>query len=328
MEKSPVSPVGKIEKFNEFVNPNPILEKQELYRQIMSEIESVQILENDKDSEGNLLAPNGQKSNLPELEWKITRTPSFLKSFGNWKEKYNKDQYDLWLKYQEKKTCEDDIKDYHDYKEYRINQSLRALDNIRNENKDTEDKIYFEKYHLDNIKEDEAFYQRDITRLSQKISKLQAELINSGFNIHSYDLDYTKVLDENGEPLILYRGTDFSPDENSKFTIPNKNIQGKDFEVGVFFGKKEEAKHHHEGRKNEGKESKLYKVFVNGRNFKIFDSKPNYWHDPEDIKKLQRGYDGLWVKNYENQETRVGNEVNILDYVAFNPEDVLIVDIE
>ncbi|MDQ3245052.1 MAG: hypothetical protein M3P22_01770 [bacterium] len=329
MEKPAVNTVNKVElPQTEKSVEHFLISKQELYKNIMQEVDSISILENDKDKEGNLIAPNGKKSNLPELEWKMTRTPSFLKFFGNWKEKYNKEQYDLWLKYQEKQTCEDYIKEYQGYKESQKSSSLQALNNIRNDNRESENKAYWEKYHLNHIKENDAFYQKDIIRLSQIISKLQANLINSGFNIHSSDLDYTKVLDENGEPLLLYRGTDFLPNENGKFVIPKKNIRGNDFEVGVFFGNEEEAKHHHEGRKIEGKESKLYKVFVNGRNFRIFDSKPNYWHDPKDTKTWQGKYDGLWVKRNENAETRNENSVNIFDYVAFNPDDVLIVDIE
>jgi hypothetical protein len=317
-----------IEKFRKFVSKkeNSVLEKQELYKKIKSEIESVFISENDKDKEGNLLAPNGKKSNLPELEWKMTRTPSFLKFFGNWKEKYNKEQYDLWLKYQEKQTCEDYIKTYQEHQERQRKQSLQALENIRTGEYSEKEK--WEKYHLDHIKEYDQFYQKDIIRLSQRISKLQAELINSGFNTHSYDLDYTKVLDENGEPLLLYRGTDFTPDESGKFVIPKKKINGNEFEVGVFFGNEEEAKHHHEGRKIEGKTSKLYKVFVNGRNFKIFDSKPNYWVNPKDSQGWRGKYDGVWVKQNENEETRTDTKVNLFDYIAFNPNDVLIVDVE
>jgi len=327
MEQLPKN-INNMEKKSKEIDSSLLIEKQELYRQIISEIEGVEILEIDKNNEGNLLAPNGKKSNLPELEWKMTRTPSFLKFFGNWKEKYNKQQYNLWLKYQEKQTYEDYIKEYQEEKESQKSKSLQALNNIRNENRESEDNAYWEKYHLNHIKEDDSFYQKNIIRLSQRTSKLQADLINSGFNIHSSDLDYTKILDENGEPLLLYRGTDFTPDENSKFVIPKKNIQGNDFEVGVFFGNEEEAKHHHEGRKIEGKESKLYKVFVNGRNFRIFDSKPNYWHNPDDAKTWQGKYDGLWVKQNENTETRNENGVNIFDYVAFNPSDILIVNVE
>ncbi len=300
MEKSKNSLTESIQSKEQ--NNHPALEKQELYKKIKSEIGSVVIGEDDKDLEGNLLAPNGKKSNLSELEWKMTRTPSFLKFFGNWKEKYNKEQYDLWLKYQELQSHEDWVT--------KINEEIEHF-----RNSTINDEM---------IKS----WQEKKVIVSHRISKIHAELINSGFNVHSYDLDYTKVLDENGEPLLLCRGTDFTPDENGKFTIPEKTIFGKDFKVGVFFGNAEEAKHHHEGRKTEGKNSNLYKVFINGRNFKIFNSKPNYWSNPKDSKGWQDKYDGLWVKKNEKEDTRTENGVNLFDYVAFNPEDVLIVDIE
>ena len=37
-----------------------------------------------KDKDGNLLAPNGKKSNLNEKLWRTVRTPTFLKWFGDW----------------------------------------------------------------------------------------------------------------------------------------------------------------------------------------------------------------------------------------------------
>jgi hypothetical protein len=311
MEKSRIDQVSKIkiEKSNE----SSLLEKQELYKKIQAEIETVLIEKNDRDLEGNLLAPNGKKSNLPEQEWKMTRTPSFLKSFGNWKEKYNKEQYDLWLKYQEKQTCEDYIKKYQEYqKKHRSN--LLKFD-LKEYAKD------FELRQIDT-------WQKDIIRLSHKVSKLHAELINAGFNLHSYDLDYAKVLDENGEPLLLVRGTDFAPDEHGKFVIPKKEIEGKEYEVGVFFGKESEAKFHLEGRKKEGKIPKLYKAFVNGRNFRVFDSKPHYWNDPSDHQGWQEKYDGLWVKENSEGDTHNASGINMMDYVCFDPNEILIVGVE
>jgi uncharacterized protein with ATP-grasp and redox domains len=57
------------------------------------------------------------------------------------KEKYNKEQYNLWLKYQEKQTCEDYIKEYQEEKESQKSKSLQALNNIRNENRESEDNL-------------------------------------------------------------------------------------------------------------------------------------------------------------------------------------------
>lgn len=324
MEQKSSTPRVRVES----TTSEELLKKQELFNAIQLELDGVVIEEKDKDTEGNLLAPNGKKSNLPELEWKMARTPSFLKFFGNWKQKYNKEQYDLWLKYQEKQTYEDYLKDEEKFKNYHTNSSLQALDNIRRDKEKYSDAESWEKYHLSQIKERNTNAQKYIVHLSHKLSQLQSELVNSNFNINSYDLDYTKVLDENGEPLLLYRGTDFAPDEKGKFVIPKKEISGKEFEVGVFFGNETEAKHHHEGRKIEGKSSKLYKAFVNGRNFKVFDSKPNYWNDPKDTKEWQGKYDGVWVKKNKGEDLHTKDGVNLFDYIAFDPNDILIVDIQ
>lgn len=314
MERSSVNPFTKT-GLSQIEKPDDsflILKEQELYNKIQSEVGSVLIEEKDRDPEGNLLAPNGTKSNLTEQEWKMTRTPSFLKTFGNWKDKYNKEQYNLWLKYQEMQTCQDYISRYQQDKENR----RRAIP----QNMDAD----YKKIELSIIEGT----QEDIIRLSHKVSKLQAELINSGFNIHSDNLDYTKVLDENGEPLLLFRGTNFAPDQNTKFVVPKKEIFGKQFEVGVFFGKESEAKIHHENKNNKGKDSHLYKTFVNGRNFRIFGSKPNYWDNPNDSKKWQDKYDGLWVKKESEQNTHTKDEVNLMDYVCFDSNNILITEIK
>lgn len=55
----------------------PMLEK------IYEEIEKVSISQNDRNKNGKLLAPNGKESELQnELYWKMVRTPSFKKWFG------------------------------------------------------------------------------------------------------------------------------------------------------------------------------------------------------------------------------------------------------
>lgn len=37
-----------------------------------------------RNQDGELLASNNELSNLDELHWKMTRTPSFKKWFGDW----------------------------------------------------------------------------------------------------------------------------------------------------------------------------------------------------------------------------------------------------
>lgn len=167
--------------------------------------------------------------------------------------------------------------------------------------------------------------------INQEISSLHAELINSGFNVHSSSLDYTKALDENGEPLAVYRASDFKPDEQGEFVVPVKDYYGESFQVGVFLGKKEEALIHYEGRIQEGKEAYLYRTFVNVRNFRMCNSKPDYWDNPQEMKKLRNKYDGLWVNEYnkDNNETYdINKKINLMDYVVFDPNNILIVSIE
>ncbi len=70
-------------------NKNETIEKmEELITNIMSEAEKFEIKENNIDKEGRLLVcPDGPISNLgkqSELWWKIARTESFKKFFGDW----------------------------------------------------------------------------------------------------------------------------------------------------------------------------------------------------------------------------------------------------
>jgi len=46
------------------------------------------------------------------------------------------------------------------------------------------------------------------------------------------------------------------------------------------------------------------------------------------MKYLQSKYDGIWVKQKTEEGMRGGNSVNILEYVAFDNNDVLIVEID
>ncbi len=51
------------------------------------EVDQINIREEDRNSDGRLLASNGKESKLPnELYWKIVRTPSFKKWFGDWQD--------------------------------------------------------------------------------------------------------------------------------------------------------------------------------------------------------------------------------------------------
>ena len=57
---------------------------------IIIEAAQVSISEKDRDKNGNLLAfPDGPRSHLSENYWRMVRTPSFKKWFGDWQTKEN-----------------------------------------------------------------------------------------------------------------------------------------------------------------------------------------------------------------------------------------------
>ncbi len=59
---------------------------QDITQQVIEEADAVEIGPSDRNEKSELLAPNGEVSALQnELHWKMVRTPSFLKWFGNWK---------------------------------------------------------------------------------------------------------------------------------------------------------------------------------------------------------------------------------------------------
>ncbi|MDD5731676.1 MAG: hypothetical protein PHU42_02180 [Patescibacteria group bacterium] len=72
-------------KHNAVENIKPSFDISEVKAKILDEIETVVIRTQDRDSEGNILvSPDGPRSNLDEQSWKIVRTESFKKWFGDW----------------------------------------------------------------------------------------------------------------------------------------------------------------------------------------------------------------------------------------------------
>lgn len=78
-----------MEKINHNIveTPEPSFDINEVKARILDEIEKVVIKSQDRNLEGNLLvSPDGSRSNLNEQNWKIVRTESFKKWFGDWQE--------------------------------------------------------------------------------------------------------------------------------------------------------------------------------------------------------------------------------------------------
>jgi hypothetical protein len=262
-----------------------ILERQQLFRDIMFEVDFVEILSTDMDTEGNLLAPNGEKSNLPEIEWKITRTPSFAEFFGEWDLPGAKEKYKLWLKYKELEDLEEREK-------------------------------YLAQF-------DSTDVEKNLRNCKEEIAVLKEYLAGAGFDAEQ--IDYSKVLDENGEPLLLCRSIDIPLDEDGNFTLREKEIRGEKHSVGIFLGQYEEAKWH-----NKKQARSLYKTFVNCRDFKILTGKLSWWDEIERVQKIKEKHEGMWVKEPGKEEKPIVNEegVNLIDFVCFDPKQILVLDIE
>ncbi len=300
--------------------------KNKLYQEIINEIEQVIIKPENYNEKKELLAPNGQVSNLAEKEWKMVRTPSFKKWFGDWEKKYNKEDLKNWMKHQYLKSLEEDSLSYiqryiENLKEYK----LRRLNNNNPAFKmGDEEKNDINNHYGQLIKD---WNDQRITILHE-ISKVQAEIVNKNFNPHLSD--YSKILDENGEPLMVWRGTDYAPNDQGFFEIPKLSSFSGEFPVGTFLGKKQEASYHHKNRIDEGKNSFLYGCFVNLKNIKILPKKFDWHSEEEKIKNIKQKYDGMLVKEISqgNEEVFKDREINLLDLVVFDPKNILINKIE
>ena len=146
-----------------------------------------------RDKEGKLLAPNGKPSNLNERQYAQVRTKAFIEWFGNW-----------------------------------INPNIITKviidEEIIDPNKSWVD-------GSDVIEENNKYYFVDDFKTKKEITKAQYDEFRSGKQvvlskqkrtIEVKDTNYSKVLDENGEPLVMYHR---SNDNIIKFDI-NKSKHG------------------------------------------------------------------------------------------------------
>ena len=106
----------------------------------------------------------------------------------------------------------------------------------------------------------------------------------------------SKVVDENGEPLVVWHGTD----EENNFSVFDINAQG------AHFGTREQAENRNNGN--------LYPVFLKIRNPKRMYDQGNDWYRAVKSVKESGTYDGIV---YENQIEGKGDS-----WVVINPEQI------
>jgi|GEM_PF-1194488 len=294
----------KFKKHQEGLDENQKkIEGNDLYKNIAAEMDAVEIGPDNKDRWGCLLAPNGKTSELPEKEWKMTRTPSFKNWFGDWQAKYSEADFAHWLKYQEIRRRQEWIHDNEEYIEERSGQE----------------------FYADSVK----MYQSNNEKDREEIAALQAEL--DQVNFKPEESDYSKILDRNGEPRLVCRSSSWGLNEKGGFDAPflkSEDWQGTTpFQLGIFLGDKSEAKHHLGVQTAQEQIPNMYYAFVNCRAPRFLDGK-YFWNKEEKrIKHVQKHYDSFLVKDTSNRTERFsGSQANFIDLVVFNPDNVLVVE--
>ena len=133
--------------------------------------------------------------------------------------------------------------------------------------------------------------------------------------------DVSQVVDENGEPLVVYHGT-----ENGGFTVFDKDLIAS--EGGFYFNDRKAVADEYaaapDGHEPLG-ESKVYSVFLNMRNPYIKDFKGEryneFWTEMDVVK--EDGYDGFIAKNIvDNRFSDSENTIPSTDYIVLDSTQV------
>lgn len=221
-----------------------------------------------------LLAPNGNTSNLNDKQYKLVRTTSFKKWFGDWEV------------LAEAKTLSNDIKGVYKFV---------ALDNI--------ERFLFEISQQANSSNSEL--NGAIKTVGKRIVELSLKLFPNSKVGDEYIPVVSKVIDDNGEPLVCYHGTNIEFNIFEKQEIDGFNAFG---EVFYFTDRLSDAESYGNYVKN---------VFLNLKSiYNIQKNLNNYQQDLlEKTSNIQNKYDGVEVYK---------NNTNI--FVAFNPNQIKLAD--
>ena len=133
--------------------------------------------------------------------------------------------------------------------------------------------------------------------------------------------DVSQVVDENGEPLVVYHGT-----ENGGFTVFDKDLIAS--EGGFFFNDRKAVADEYAATPDEYEplgENKVYAVFLNIRNPYIKDFKGEryneFWTEMDVVK--EEGYDGFIAKNIvDNRFSDSENTIPSTDYIVLDSTQV------
>jgi hypothetical protein len=267
------------------------------------------------------LAPNGKPSNLTPEQYRLVRTPAFKKWFGDW---------ELLYQYKDRYTYEG-----HD--------RLFDKPKIGNEY----DLVDGTKAKLLSLDKEKGQYEVLINGKKQFISFSKMLYLYSGIpDVFTEERlsEISKVVDENGEPLVVYHGTKPNRYEFNVFEIYNE---------GAFFTETEYVAKRYSSNYSETEFGEIKALFLNirkpefiksvkykydgysgadanlkKRSEKMKEKYPEFKNTPYKYKDLVReqsekkGYDGFILENHSWGE-RIDNTKQ---YAVFNPNQIKLAD--
>lgn len=135
--------------------------------------------------------------------------------------------------------------------------------------------------------------------------------------LQSNSLNYSKVVDENGEPLVVYHGSN----------VPNINIFKESYDGGYWFTSKYEVAEDFAENNNLFGKKNIYIVFLNIKNPYINNLKGSFLEHSKDtfdtIREVVDGIDGIILKNALDY---VENPIISDIYNCFEPNQIKLAD--
>lgn len=223
----------------------------------------------------DLLAPNGKKSKLNSLQYKLVRTPEFKKWFGDWEALARAKEFIPQIKGIYKTIFEQDTE-----------QALFEISQQAN-NSASEKTGSIKAVGKELVEIAQHLYPK--TKVGEKFYPI-----------------VSKVVDENGEPLVVYHGTDKKFNE---FTKTSRASLG----TGFYFTQLDVVAN------NYGKY--LIRIFLNLKNpiSIIEDNDIDLWHKKFQTSNKKRVTETLIKEGYDGV-------ISQIEIVAFNPEQIKLAD--
>lgn len=287
--KNSVSIIEKKNGTYDLMVGNPTFESE--YKYILSNAK--------RDSEGNLLAPNGKKSNLDERQYAQVRTKEFKEWFGDWENDPENAS----------KVVDENgepLVVYHGTSRRLNNNSFNSGFIFASNN--------------DIISAGYSFQRKGFSvGIDYALSNFAGKDINSFRNYIDNLIKGLETEIELGENMPFYQEGDLDANKNliKELKKAKQEIKNRDIFKELKFN--------------------IFNLFQNVKNPLIVDAKGKYWHSIEfeettkntnEIAKIakDRGYDGLIITNVIDKGAEVsknGEYAEVAnDYIVFNPNQV------